>query len=85
MTDSAGRRYLAIAEALVARLASDASPDIDAASTLLADAIAAGRTIHAFGSGHSHMLAEELFHRAGGLVRVRPLLFEGLTLQVARR
>jgi uncharacterized phosphosugar-binding protein len=36
--------------------------------------------VHAFGSGHSHMIAEELFYRAGGLVRVRPILFEGLML-----
>ena len=26
------------------------------------------------------MLAEELFHRAGGLVRMRPVLFDGVTL-----
>ena len=49
----------------------------------MADAIAAGGAIHAFGSGHSHMLAEELFYRAGGLVRVRPMLFEGLMLHAS--
>ena len=26
------------------------------------------------------MLAEELFHRAGGLVRMQPILFDGVTL-----
>ncbi len=83
MTEAAGRRYLAIAEGLVARLASDTWRSIDAAATLLADAIATGHTVHAFGSGHSHMLAEELFYRAGGLVRVRPLLFEGLMLHAS--
>ncbi len=83
VTDSAGRRYLAIAEELVARLASDTWPSIDAAATLLTDAIATGHAVHAFGSGHSHMLAEELFYRAGGLVRVRPLLFEGLMLHAS--
>ncbi|MET0771481.1 MAG: SIS domain-containing protein [Candidatus Limnocylindrales bacterium] len=77
---SAGRRYLAIANELVARLAGEEWPRIAAAAGLLTDAIAAGRTVHAFGSGHSHMLAEELFYRAGGLVRVRPILFEGLML-----
>jgi len=83
VTEAAGRRYLAIAEGLVARLASDTWRSIDAAATLLADAIATGHTVHAFGSGHSHMLAEELFYRAGGLVRVRPLLFEGLMLHAS--
>ena len=82
MTDaeSPGRRYLGRARELVARLATDEWPAIEAAAALVADSIAAGGTVHAFGTGHSHMLAEELFYRAGGLVRVRPLLFEGLML-----
>jgi uncharacterized phosphosugar-binding protein len=75
-----GRRYLDRAGELVARLATDEWPAIDAAAALVADSISEGGTLHAFGSGHSHMLAEELFYRAGGLVRVRPLLFEGLML-----
>jgi uncharacterized phosphosugar-binding protein len=77
---TAGRRYLAVANELVARLASEEWSRIAAAADLLTDAIASGRMVHAFGSGHSHMLAEELFYRAGGLVRVRPILFEGLML-----
>ncbi len=80
---SAGHRYLAIAGELVERLAAVEWPRIDAAATLMTDAISADHVIHAFGSGHSHMLAEELFYRAGGLVRVRPILFEGLMLHVS--
>lgn len=80
---SAGRRYLRIAGDLVARLAAEEWPRIDAAATLICDALAAGRTLHAFGSGHSHMLAEELYYRAGGLVRVKPILFEGLMLHAS--
>jgi len=75
-----GRAYLDRAGELVARLATEEWPSIDAAAALVAESIAAGGTLHAFGTGHSHMLAEELFYRAGGLVRVRPLLFEGLML-----
>jgi uncharacterized phosphosugar-binding protein len=77
---SAGRRYLAAAEDLLGRLANDEWPSIDAAADLVADSLERGGTVHAFGTGHSHMLAEELFYRAGGLVRVRPILFEGLML-----
>lgn len=80
---SAGHRYLDVATDLVARLATAEWPRIDAAATLMVEAIAADRVIHAFGSGHSHMLAEELFYRAGGLVRIRPLLFEGLMLHAS--
>lgn len=36
--------------------------------------------IHVFGCGHSHMLAEEVFYRAGGLAPINPLLFEDLML-----
>ena len=57
--------------------------NIRAAAELVADALAAGGVVHAFGSGHSHMLAEELFYRAGGLVHVRPILFEGLMLHAS--
>jgi uncharacterized phosphosugar-binding protein len=77
---TAGRRYIAEAGRLVARLATDEWPSLDAAADLVADALAHGGDVHAFGTGHSHMLAEELFYRAGGLVRVRPILFEGLML-----
>ncbi|CAN5562948.1 sugar isomerase domain-containing protein [soil metagenome] len=82
-TESAGRRYLRVAEDLVARLSADEWPRIDAAAALVAEALATGGTLHAFGSEHSHTLAEELFYRAGGLVRVRPILFEGLMLHAS--
>jgi uncharacterized phosphosugar-binding protein len=45
------------------------------ASTIVADGL-----FHVFGTGHSHMLAEELFYRAGGLAAVNPVLVEGLLL-----
>src|SRR5262249_27792384 len=41
--------------------------------TLMAD-----HFLYAFGSGHSHTLAEEVFYRAGGLARVVPILDENL-------
>lgn len=77
---SAGRRYLEHLSRLIDRVAAEEWASISVAARLVADALAAGRGIHAFGSGHSHMLAEEMFYRAGGLVDVRPILFEGLML-----
>ncbi|MES2221083.1 MAG: SIS domain-containing protein [Acidobacteriota bacterium] len=44
------------------------------AGILVADALQAGGIIQAFGSGHSHMVAEEAFYRAGGIVPVNPIL-----------
>ena len=53
---------------------------IDAAARAVAAALENGHRIHAFGTGHSHMLAEELFYRAGGLVNVNPILEPSLML-----
>ena len=77
---SAGRRYLELAGVLIERLLDGEWPNIDRAADLVADALSRGGTIHAFGTGHSHVLAEELYYRAGGFVRVSPILFEGLML-----
>lgn len=58
-------------------------PRLIQASRMLADSLAAedepDRVIHAFGAGHSHMLVEEAFRRAGGLVPVHPILDPNLT------
>ncbi|PFA70475.1 hypothetical protein CN378_01435 [Bacillus sp. AFS015802] len=39
-----------------------------------------GGIIQLFGCGHSHILGEEVFYRAGGLVPVHPILIEPLML-----
>jgi uncharacterized phosphosugar-binding protein len=39
----------------------------------IAKAIEDDKLIHVFGCGHSHMLAEELFYRAGGLITINPI------------
>jgi uncharacterized phosphosugar-binding protein len=85
MTDllPAGRRYLRIASGLLYRLETSEWPTLEAAAELIADTMAGGGTVHVFGSGHSHVLAEELYYRAGGFARVRPILFEGLMLHAS--
>lgn len=40
--------------------------------------IRGGGLFHVFASGHSHMIAEEMFFRAGGLVPVNPILASSL-------
>ncbi|WDL97728.1 SIS domain-containing protein [Alicyclobacillus sp. ALC3] len=55
---------------------------IQQVGTLCADSILAGGLIHVFGTGHSHMLAEEMFFRAGGLLPVNPILDSGLMLHI---
>lgn len=53
---------------------------IGQASGKVAEALQQGGIIQLFGCGHSHILAEEVFYRAGGLVPVKPILIEPLML-----
>src|SRR5215211_1937191 len=57
----------------------DQGPGIEAAAKLMASCIAPGGVVHVFGSGHSHMMAEEVFHRAGGLFAFNAMLDINLT------
>lgn len=53
---------------------------IEAGASWMADTIATRGIVHLFGSGHSHMIAEEVFHRAGSLLPLNPMLDANLTL-----
>ncbi|MCP4386344.1 MAG: SIS domain-containing protein [Hyphomicrobiales bacterium] len=53
---------------------------LDAARDAVMAALAADRLIHAGGSGHSHLLAEEVFYRAGGIAAAQALLDPDLML-----
>lgn len=72
--------YLDMARSRIDELLRRQLPAIHKAGDLVAEAIRADALIHVFGSGHSHMLAEELFYRAGGLAAVDPILYEDLML-----
>ena len=50
------------------------------AAQMVCDAICADGLIYVFGCGHSHLLAEETFYRAGGLACVSPIVNEPLML-----
>ncbi|MCA9859239.1 MAG: sugar isomerase domain-containing protein, partial [Thermomicrobiales bacterium] len=52
---------------------------IEEAAAMMAECIAAGGVVHVFGSGHSHMMAEEVFYRAGGLFAFNAMLDVNLT------
>ncbi|MBE6716545.1 MAG: SIS domain-containing protein [Ruminococcaceae bacterium] len=54
--------------------------EIEKCSLAFADALERGSNIFLFGTGHSHILAEELFYRAGGLVKIQPVLETALML-----
>lgn len=47
---------------------------LEQAALWLSETLRAGGLLYVAGAGHSHMLAEEVFYRAGGLAAVYPLL-----------
>jgi uncharacterized phosphosugar-binding protein len=50
------------------------------AATLIAERLRHGGVIHLFGTGHSHMIAEEVFYRAGGLIPIDAMLDASVVL-----
>ena len=80
---AAADRYLRAAlEALEGARTSQAEV-LATAGAWVGEAVADGHLLAVTGSGHSHMLAEEVFYRAGGLLAVLPILDPALMLHDA--
>ena len=73
-------QYLENAIELLKKVKDSQRDNIIRAAEMTADSVENGGMLFVFGTGHSHMLAEELFYRAGGLVDVYPILEESLML-----
>lgn len=72
--------YFENIQKIMNRIMTEQMENIEKAARAVADTLENGGRVHAFGTGHSHMLAEEIFYRAGGLVNVNPILESGLML-----
>jgi uncharacterized phosphosugar-binding protein len=71
--------FLDAATALLTRIEETQAQALAEASRLCADAIAARRLVHLFGSGHSHMPVEEMFPRYGSYPGFNPIVELSLT------
>jgi len=71
-------KYLDAVSAILKQIESEQIPSIIEAARMVAESIAKGGILHTFGSGHSHMISEEAFFRAGGLVPVNAILDQRL-------
>lgn len=58
-------------------------PQLEQAAQKIADCVTGGGMVYTFGTGHAHLLSEEIFYRAGGMARVCPMLDERLMLHVS--
>ncbi|MEK7686085.1 MAG: SIS domain-containing protein [Verrucomicrobiota bacterium] len=73
-------RYFEIVLGQMQQIRATQWPKIEQAAFWLGEALANDHWLYAFGTGHSHLLAEEIFYRAGGLARAAPMLDTRLML-----
>lgn len=66
--------YIAHLRELLDQMRQTQRDPLERAAALVAQSLAAGGVLHLFGTGHSHMIAEEVFYRAGGLIAVNAML-----------
>ncbi|WP_037669992.1 SIS domain-containing protein [Streptomyces griseus] len=62
---------------LLQRVRDEEAETIEAAGTLLADTVASGGRLFAFGAGHSSLAAQDVVYRAGGLALMNLLAVPG--------
>lgn len=74
------REYLDTLNRLLENVADTQHDALEQGAAMLSDTLAADGLIYLFGCGHSHMLAEEGFYRAGGLGAVYPVLQSDMML-----
>ena len=70
----ASTAYLAKIREIISRIETEEKASIAEGARMLARSIESGGLIHVFGTGHSHIFAEEAFFRAGGLPVLIPCL-----------
>jgi len=65
--------YYQVIMRLIAAIMRSQAQALERAAQAIFESLRADGVFHVFGSGHSHALAEEAFHRAGGLVPVNAI------------
>lgn len=70
--------YISELQKLLERIRQEQRDKIMAAAHLVADALVTDGVVHTFGTGHSHLIADEAFFRAGGIAAINPILDERL-------
>lgn len=73
MTDESSSRYREAVLRQLDAIGRTQGESLERAAQAVFSALQTDGVLHVFGSGHSHSLAEEAFHRAGGLVPVNAI------------
>jgi uncharacterized phosphosugar-binding protein len=77
------RRYRDQVVDILDRAVASQTVAFDTARDAVARALAADRLVYVAGSGHSHLIAEEAFYRAGGIAAAQAILDPDLMLHVS--
>ncbi|TGB03764.1 sugar isomerase domain-containing protein [Halobacillus salinus] len=77
--------YLSKAVEKLKEIEASEQKNLETVSERLAQCIRNGGILHTFGCGHSSLLAQDAYYRAGGLVPVRPIAIEPLMLHEGAR
>lgn len=80
---SAVQAYFDNLSALLARTLDTQAENMERAARAIADCLKGGHMVYTLGTGHGHLLALEVFYRAGGMARVCPVLDERLMLHIS--
>ncbi len=75
-------QYLDKLMATLGRVKAEQRENIARAAQALADCVANGGAIYAFGCGHSGLVIQDVFYRAGGLMLINAIFAPGLQLDV---
>ncbi len=67
-------RYIEYLQSKIQEVLDNEIPNIEKAAQLMTESCLKGGRIYVFGSGHSHLIAEEMYVRAGGLALVHAIL-----------
>ena len=79
---SAINAYFDNLQSVLARTLESQLSAMEEASQQIAACLKNGGMVYTFGTGHGHLLALEIFYRAGGMAKVCPILDERLMLHI---
>jgi uncharacterized phosphosugar-binding protein len=73
-------QYLTAIQDLLRRVIDTQAATLEQVAERMLETVRNGKRIFIFGTGHSHMMAEEAFYRAGGLAAAAPIFMSDLML-----
>ena len=78
---SLSKKYLSIITKILDKISNQEEKKIKDCAKIIADSYKKGGQLYIFGTGHSRLLGEEAFHRAGGFAAACPIRDDNLTFK----